>query len=55
MILTKSQASSEFRECIGQSYRGDPKAKRDAWLAFLDTLLADQLITTNQRDLWQGQ
>ena len=55
MILTKSQATAEFRECIGQSYRGDPEAKRDAWEAFLDTLLADQLITTTQRDKWQGQ
>jgi hypothetical protein len=55
MLTTKSQASAEFRECIGQSYRGDPAGKRDAWIAFLDTLLADQLITTTQRDQWQGQ
>ena len=55
MILTKSQASAEFRECIGQSYRGDPDAKRDAWIAFLDTLLADHLINQTQRDKWQGQ
>jgi len=55
MILTKSQTTSEFRECIGQAYRGDPKAKRDAWVAFLDSLLFDQLITTTQRDQWQGQ
>ena len=53
MILTKSQASSEFRECIGQSYRGDPEAKRDAWLAFLDSLLSDNLINQTQRDKWQ--
>lgn len=52
MILTKSQASTEFQECIGQSYRGDNEAKKDAWVAFLDTLLADQLITTTQRDKW---
>ena len=55
MILTKSQAKSEFKECIGQSYRGDPKAKRDAWAAFLDSLLFDQLITTTQRDQWLAQ
>ena len=55
MILTKSQASAEFRECIGQSYRGDPEAKRDAWIAFLDTLLVDQLITNTQRDKWLAQ
>ena len=55
MILTKSQASAEFRECIGQSYRGDPEAKRDAWIAFLDSLLTDHLITTTQRDKWLGQ
>jgi hypothetical protein len=55
MILTKSQASAEFRECVGQSYRGDPEAKRDAWRAFLDTLLADQLINQTQRDTWLGQ
>ena len=53
MILTKSQASAEFRECIGQSYRGDPEAKRDAWLAFLDSLLSDNLINQTQRDKWQ--
>ena len=55
MILTKSQATAEFRECIGQSYHGDPEAKRDACQAFLDTLLVDQLITATQRDKWQGQ
>ena len=55
MILTKSQTAAEFRECIGQSYRGDPEAKRDAWIAFLDSLLTDHLITTTQRDRWQGQ
>lgn len=55
MIQTKSQASAEFRECIGQSYRGDPKAKRDAWQAFLESLLTDQLITTIQRDKWLAQ
>ena len=55
MILTKSQASAEFRECIGQSYRGDPEAKRDAWLAFLDTLLSDNLINQTQRDKWLAQ
>jgi len=55
MIHTKSQATAEFRECIGQAYRGDPKAKRDAWVAFLDSLLFDQLITTTQRDQWLGQ
>ena len=53
MFLTKSQASAEFRECIGQSYRGDPEAKRDAWLAFLDSLLSDNLINQTQRDKWQ--
>lgn len=52
MILTKSQALAEFKECVGQSYRGDPEAKRDAWQAFLDTLLADQIITTAQRNQW---
>ena len=55
MILTKSQATSEFRECIGQSYRGDPEAKRNAWLAFLDSLVFDQLITTTQRNQWLAQ
>ena len=55
MILTKSQATAEFRECIGQSYRGDPEAKRDAWIAFLDSLLSDDLITTTQRDKWLAQ
>ena len=55
MIRTKSQATSEFRECIGQAYRDDPKAKRDAWVAFLDSLLFDQLITTTQRDKWLAQ
>jgi hypothetical protein len=55
MIITKSQAAAEFRECIGQSYRGNHEAKRDAWQAFLDTLLADHLINQTQRDQWQGQ
>jgi hypothetical protein len=55
MILTKSQATAEFRECIGQSYRGDPKSRQDAWIAFLDSLLFDQLITTTQREQWLGQ
>lgn len=55
MIFTKSQASAEFRECVGQSYRGDPEAKREAWIAFLDTLLDDQLINQTQRDTWLGQ
>lgn len=55
MILNKSQATAEFRECIGQSYRGDPKSRQDAWVAFLDSLLFDNLITPNQRDLWLAQ
>ena len=55
MILTKSQATAEFKECIGQSYRGDPEAKRYAWQAFLESLLTDQLITTTQRDKWLAQ
>ena len=55
MILTKSQATTEFRECIGQSYRGDPKSQQDAWVAFLDSLLFDNLITTNQREQWLAQ
>ena len=55
MILTKSQATAEFRECVGQSYRGNPEAKWDAWIAFLDSLLTDNLINQTQRDLWLGQ
>ena len=55
MILTKAQATAEFRECIGQSYRGDPEAKRDAWESFLDSLLSDNLINQTQRDKWLAQ
>lgn len=50
--MTKSQAVIEFRECIGNMYRGDKIAQREAWLNFLDSLCEDKLITQHQRDTW---
>jgi len=50
--MLKSQATAEFRECIGNSYRGDKIAQREAWLNFLNTLCEDKLITQHQRDNW---
>lgn len=50
--MTKAQAVIEFRECIGNMYRGDKIAQREAWLNFLDSLCKDKLITQHQRDTW---
>jgi len=50
--MTKAQAIAEFRECVGNMYRGDTIAQREAWLNFIDTLNADNLITQKQRDNW---
>lgn len=52
--MTKAQAVSEFRECVGNSYRGDVIAQREAWLNFVDTLNKDELITQRQRDTWSN-
>ena len=51
-LMTKAQAVSEFRECIGSMYRGDLIAQHEAWLNFVDTLNEDGLITQWQRDNW---
>ena len=50
--MTKTQAVAEFRECIGNMYRGDRIAQHEAWLNFVDTLCEDKLITQRQRDTW---
>jgi hypothetical protein len=52
--MTKTQAVAEFRECIGNMYRGDRIMQREAWLNFVDTLCDDQLITQKQRDTWSN-
>ena len=50
--MNKTQAVKEFRECVGNSYRGDQIAQREAWLNFVDSLNADGLISQKQRDNW---
>jgi len=50
--MNKSQAISEFRECVGRSYNHDLIMKREAWLAFIDSLRRDGLVTDKQFDNW---
>ena len=52
--MTRSQAIAEWRECIGQMYRGDYIAQHESWLNFCDTLNEDGLITQHQRDNWSS-
>lgn len=52
--MNKTQAIAEFKECVGNSYRGDKIAQREAWLNFVDSLNADNLITQRQRDTWSN-
>lgn len=52
--MTKAQAISEFRECVGRSYDHDRIMKQQAWLAFVDSLNKDGLITDKQADTWSN-
>ena len=50
--MNKAQAISEFRECVGRSYDHDIIAKQQAWLAFIDSLHRDGLVTDKQVNNW---
>lgn len=50
--MTKAQAVSEFRESVGRSYDHDAIAKREAWHAFVDTMVRDNRVTERQRATW---
>jgi len=50
--MNKKDAIAEFRECVGNSYRGDAIARREAWKNFVDTLQRDGLITERQAYRW---
>ena len=50
--MTKAQAVVEFRECIGNMYRGDKIAQREAWHNFIDLLVAEGRVTERQRINW---
>lgn len=52
--MTKAQAVAEFRETIGNMYRGDRIMQHEAWLNFVDMLCEDKLITQKQRDTWSS-
>ena len=52
--MNKLQAVAEFKECIGQMYRNDPIAKREAFNNFLDSLHRDGLITDHQVNNWSN-
>ena len=52
--MTKAQAVAEFKECIGNMYRGDKIAQRVAWFGFVDGLTIEGLITQCQRDTWSS-
>jgi len=52
--MNKSQAIAEFRECVGRSYDHDPIMKREAWLAFVDSLHRDNLLTEKQVNNWSN-
>lgn len=50
--MTKAQAVSEFRECVGRSYDHDRVMKREAWHNFIDLLVSDGRVTERQRINW---
>ena len=52
--VTKAQALTEFRECVGRSYDHDRIMKREAWLAFIDSLHRDGLVTDKQVNTWSN-
>jgi hypothetical protein len=52
--MTKQQAVAQFRECIGNMYRGDKIMQREAWVNFVDSLCEGKLITQRQRDTWSN-
>ena len=52
--MTRAQAISEWRECIGQMYRGDRIAQHESWLNFCDLLNDEGRITQEQRDNWSS-
>jgi len=53
-IVTKAQALSEFRECVGRSYDHDRTMKREAWFNFIDSLHRDGLVTDKQVNTWSN-
>jgi hypothetical protein len=50
--VTKAQALTEFRECVGRSYDQDSIMKREAWNNFIDSFHRDGLITDKQVNTW---
>jgi len=52
--MTKAQAIAEFRSIVGNAYRGDSIAKREAWLCWADSLCNEKRITQKQRDNWSN-
>jgi hypothetical protein len=52
--VTKAQALSEFRECVGRSYDDDRIMKREAWNHFIDSLHRDGLVSDRQYTHWSN-